>query len=145
MTAVAGSTSRVFATDLFEAKPSKRSSVANPDPNELLTPKWKTPFRRVFESRRLRESFEGFLDNVFMQLDKEKFYALMDDVMKDKTLSDAQIYEKVYVRIDEALPSGLKKIYQQLKSLKTLRGVMLEQANYVIGQLKSVYPHKIKD
>ncbi len=144
MATITGSTSRLD-TDLFAAKPCKKAIVAtNEDANEVVTLKRKTPFRRVFESPRLRKSFEGFLDNVFMQLDKEKFYALMDEVMKDKTLSDAQIYEKVYARIDEARPSGLKKIYQQLKSLKTLRGVMLEQANYVIGQLKSVYPHKIK-
>ena len=104
----------------------------------------KTPFRRVFESVRLRKEFEGFLDNVFMQLDKTKLYALIDEVMTDKSLSDDQIYEQVHSRIDEARPKGLAKIRQQLKSLSRLREVMLGQAKFIIDQMKGVYLHKLK-
>ncbi|MFA6916578.1 MAG: class I SAM-dependent methyltransferase [Parachlamydiales bacterium] len=58
-------------------------------------------YRRVFKSNNtLRTEFCNCLKTIFLNLDADKFLALMDEILNDPSKTDAQIYNELLLRID---------------------------------------------
>ncbi len=89
------------------------------------------------------KNFTGFLDNVFMQLDSKKFFALMENILKDQSLTDEQIYQKLQGRIGEAkhstFHSGITNCFSaRLRSLRTFKKDISFQVKTLMGKDKKI-------
>jgi len=85
-------------------------------------------FRQVFDKEHgQRKEFAMFLNNIFMQLDEDKFFTLIDDILKDESLDDQQVYSELLRRIEEARPGFIKTNMNALRSLKVLKKDLAEQ------------------
>ncbi len=102
---------------------------------------WKpsSSYREVFcQAGGQREEFRDFLRNIFMQLDDQKFYPLIDSILKNEHLSDQEIYEELCSRIGEANFGKVGTPLAALKSLKVLKKELSEQIDQVMGTQKKV-------
>ncbi len=91
-------------------------------------------YRAIFDNpdlekrARLRKAFRGFINNVFMQVDCDKLYDLIDDILKYCD-SNAEIYRELKKRVPEEIGYGaITKIRQILKSLDTIKHDLTAQA-----------------
>lgn len=92
-------------------------------------------YRNVFNRvRGQREEVKAFLHNVFMQLDEEKFFNLIDSILDDRSLTDEQIYSILSDKIHKARPNTLVKLKHTLESLRTLQNDLGNQTAHLIGQ-----------
>lgn len=109
-----------FFIDYFSAKMSRESL-----------------FRRVFDRvDGQRQEIRDFLNNVFMQLDEEKFFALMDSILDNPQLDDEQIYVSLYNKIRQAKGSLVSNLRDTMRSLKSLKNELGDQTAYLVGQRK---------
>lgn len=94
-------------------------------------------FRKVFNRMGgQREGIKDFLKNVFMQLDENKFFHLMDSILEDPKLNDEQIYATLYQRIGEAKPDPISLLSYTLKSLDCLKQEIGDQTAELVGKKK---------
>lgn len=91
-------------------------------------------FREVFNRvTGYREEMGDFLHNIFMQLDEEKFFIVMDTILEDKKVSDEEIYNKLFSAISEASPGTLSKLKLSLRSLSCLKEELGDQTAELVG------------
>ena len=93
----------------------------------------KSHFQAVFSSSYLRNEFRTFLDNIFLQLDSDKFFTLIDDIITPKKTDD-KIYLELSNRIGEAKASALKTSYRALQSLSQQKVVLTDQMTELLGK-----------
>lgn len=94
----------------------------------------KSLFRPVFNrTNGQRKEIRAFLANVFMQLDEEKFFALVDSVLEQPNLSDEEVYRAVYAKINRAKPNKVVGLQKTLKALATLKKDLADQATLLLG------------
>lgn len=92
-------------------------------------------FRNVFNRvTGQREEVKAFLNNVFMQLDEEKFFPLVDSILEDRSLSDEQIYQVLAEKIYKAQPNTFIKLKHTLESLNALKNDLGNQTAHLIGE-----------
>jgi len=90
-------------------------------------------FRRVFDRvDGQREQIRAFLHNVFMQLKEEEFFNLVDSILENIDLSDDEIYEELFKKINTAKPNKFLAIKALLKSLYALKGDLGDQVATLI-------------
>lgn len=96
-----------------------------------------SPFRNVFNRvSGQRKEIEAFLTNVFMQIDEEKFFPLMDSILEDRSLTDEQIYKALSKKIYKAQPNTVIKLKHTLESLNSLKKDLGDQTAHLIGNKK---------
>lgn len=94
-------------------------------------------FRKVFNRvNGQRNEVQDFLNNVFMQLDEERFFHLVDSILENPQLDDAQIYATLYNKIGEAKPNVVSHLQHTLQSLNSLKNDLGDQTAYLVGQRK---------
>ncbi len=91
------------------------------------------PFRAAFSDPAQRDRIKGFLENVFMQLDTENFFALVDDILTSPHVHDKDMYSILQKRLKESSFSFLKKNTRALKSLKAVKKDLSDQMQELIG------------
>lgn len=95
----------------------------------------KSLFRATFDRvNGDREGIRDFLNNIFMQVNEKQFFALVDQVLENPNLSDEQIYQKLYEKIQAAKPNALTNLKQTLRSLHILKNELGDQTAYLVGQ-----------
>lgn len=92
-----------------------------------------SPYHTVFSSPALRVEFRKFLDNIFLQLDADAFFVLIDDILSYAT-SDEQVYSELHRRIGEAKPSTLKTTCNILESLRGQKAALIGQMIQQLGK-----------
>ncbi|PJD95782.1 MAG: hypothetical protein CK425_07710 [Parachlamydia sp.] len=94
-------------------------------------------FRQVFNRvDGQRQEIRDFLNHVFMQLDEEKFFALVDSILENPQLNDEQIYTILFQKIGQAQPNMIVKLQHTLKSLESLKRDLANQTAHLVGQRK---------
>jgi SAM-dependent methyltransferase len=83
-------------------------------------------FKHIFESPTLTAKFNEFLNTIFLQLNEQKFGALMTDILS-KNLSYEATYQELFERIGEAKGGPLARVCAQLRSLKVLKETLGSQ------------------
>lgn len=96
-----------------------------------------TCYKKVFLSPELRTEFAKFLNNIFMQLDEKKFFALIDDIMT-YAHTDEEIYQELANRIGEAKGGFLTTAWRILRSLKIEKKEISALVGQVLGNDKTV-------
>lgn len=96
-------------------------------------------YRKVFQGTpEMQTQFADFLRTIFYQLDEEKVFALMKDILKDPQKTDATIYEELVTRIGET-----KKPFSILSMMKALfvvrKGMGVQVASHLEGLEKSSF------
>lgn len=91
---------------------------------------FRTVFSRVGGQR---AGMRDFLNNIFMQLDEQKFFALVDNVLENPNLNDEQIYTTLYKKIGQAKYGTVSGLRQTLRSLKTLKNEIGDQTAELMG------------
>jgi len=94
-------------------------------------------YRHVFSSPYWREEFAKFLNVIFLQLDEEKFFALIDDIMRNSS-SDEEIYDELARRIGEAKPGRLATFRLMMRSLSELKDAISDQIAKALGPQNKV-------
>lgn len=96
-------------------------------------------YRQVFAIENgQREEFRAFLKNIFMQLDEDKFFKLIDSILENPDLSDEEIYEQLSKRIGEASPGFFQKIAAKFRSLSTLQRDLAGQVCTVMDDARKL-------
>lgn len=91
-------------------------------------------FRKVFNRvNGQREEVRDFLNNVFMQLDDENFFILVDSILENPELDDEEIYNKLYKKIGQAKPNAITNLQHTLKSLSSLKSDLGDQTAHLAG------------
>jgi SAM-dependent methyltransferase len=94
-------------------------------------------FREVFKKEAgQRAEFRQFLSNVFMQLNEDKFFALMDSILENESLTDEQIYEQLSQKIGQAKDGTLTTLLAVFRSLRELKKDLSDQVKQVMGSQK---------
>lgn len=94
-------------------------------------------FRKVFNrTEGQREGVRDFLNHIFMQLDEEKFFSLIDSILEDPQLSDEQIYALLYSKIGQAKPNVISNLQLILHSLKSLKNDLGDQTALLVDHKK---------
>lgn len=94
-------------------------------------------FRKVFNRvGGQRGQVRDFLNNVFMQLDEDNFFILVDSILKNPQLNDEQIYAILYSKIGQAKPNMISNLQHTLQSLKRLKNDLVDQTTHLIGEKK---------
>lgn len=91
-------------------------------------------FRTVFSDPVQRGWIKDFLNNIFMQLDQEKFMALVDDILTNPLADDEEVYRALQKRLDEGSFSFAKASKQKLKALFTLKKDLSDQMQVLLGK-----------
>lgn len=108
-----------FFTDYVDAKSPKAES---------------TPFRSLLKAEDgMRTEIKAFIDNIFMQINTERFFTLCDDVFNDTTLANEEIYPILLSRISEAKMGTYKNLKNAMESLKVLKSEIAAQAKSLLG------------
>ncbi|MCS5707900.1 FAD-binding protein [Candidatus Berkiella cookevillensis] len=77
-------------------------------------------YKAIFQSPRLKAEFGKFLDNVLQRVDKDKLFALMDDILSYAD-SNEDIYCELHKRISEVMPSFIGSATRILSSLSDIK------------------------
>lgn len=93
----------------------------------------KSHYQTVFSSPALRTEFRKFLENIFLRLDSNKFFSLIDEIMKSAK-TDEEIYLSLSKRITEARGSVFKTTYCALLSLFRQKKVLKGQIGELLGK-----------
>lgn len=102
-----------------------------------LDDKYDSLFRKIFNRvDGQRNEVRAFLNNIFMQLDEQSFFMLMDSILENPQLSDEQIYANLYTKISQAKPNALSNLRLILRSLKSLKNDLSDQTAHLVGQRK---------
>lgn len=90
-------------------------------------------FRHVFSrTNGQRKEIDSFLKNVFMQLNEEAFFSLIDTILDHSELDDVAIYEKLSKNIDKAKPNAVSGLKHSLDALWALKQDLAKQVNYLV-------------
>lgn len=81
----------------------------------------------------MRAETAAFINNIFMQLETDRFLALMDDILKTKSLQDAEVYPILLSRVGEAKANPFRAVWNSFKSLKALQNELAEQVKTLLG------------
>lgn len=93
-----------------------------------------TEFQSLLNSQTgMRKETSAFIDNIFMQLETNRFLALMDDILKMPHLKDSEVYPILLSRIDEAKGNPLQNIRSSFTSLKALQNELADQVKSLLG------------
>lgn len=77
-------------------------------------------YKAIFQSPILKAEFGKFLDNVLQRVDKDKLFALMDDILSYAD-SNEDIYRELQKRIFEIMPSFMGSVTRILSSLSDIK------------------------
>lgn len=94
-------------------------------------------FKVVMASPDMKKAFEGFLQNVLQRVDSDKFYALLEDILKYND-SHAEIYQELCRRLPEVMPSTLGSLKRILGSLSAIKQDLGTQAHALLPERKQV-------
>lgn len=108
-------------------------------------------FRFVFDRQSgMRDEMKAFLNNIFMQLNDQKFFSLVDSILEDSSLDDQEIYQKLYRKIHFAKPNkiaslkhGLNALNSLKKDLSTQAHVLLQDKQEILGYVEIGYPGRL--
>lgn len=78
-------------------------------------------FKEIMANEQTKKEFAGFLEVVLKRVDTDKFFALLEDILKYND-SHEEIYEELCKRLPEVMPGklgSLKRILDSLSSIKT--------------------------
>lgn len=84
-------------------------------------------YRNIQSSKENKKLFGQFLDNILQRVDKDKYFALMEDILS-YSHSNLEIYAELKNRIDEIKPSYLGSAVRVFRSLSTIKEDLSEQA-----------------
>ena len=112
------------------------------DPNQVFTsgfyqkylapqPDIKNHFKAIMATAQTKKEFEGFLKNVLQRVDSDKFYALLEDIMKYND-SHAEIYQELCHRLPEIMPSTWSTLRRILGSLSAIKVDLATQAHELL-------------
>lgn len=107
-------------------------------------------YKAIFKSPALKAEFGQFLDNILQRVDKDKLYALMDDILSYAD-SNEDIYNELQRRVSEIMPSfidGTTRILSSLSDIKhdlgqqvaTLMQSDPNKTNTINGLIEIGYP-----
>ncbi|GEM_PF-191140 len=118
--------------------------------SEAQSPMRKTDIiREVFSREDGRTQISQFLNIVFMQLDEQQFFRLIDEILSDITLSDEDIYHRLHADIDKASPGTVQQILMTFRSLKALKEDLSSQVETLMknekvsGYVEIGYPGRL--
>lgn len=95
-------------------------------------------FKEIMSSEENRKEFAGFLENVLQRVDTDKFYDLLDDIMKYND-SHEEIYSELCRRLPEIMPGSLGSLKRILNSLSAIKTDLGEQARALLpADLKEI-------
>lgn len=125
---------------IFQGAPAQVKKVEPSSASRCdLFKKYGSTYREVFDRQDgQREEFRAFLRNIFMQLDEDKFFTLIDSILEDPDLSDEEIYAKLSKRIGEASPGFFQKIFGLFRSLGTLKEDLSSQVQTLMGDKRNI-------
>lgn len=99
-----------------------------------MNPVQHSSFRAVFGSHDSRNQFAYFLNTIFYQLDTQKVFAKMDEILADQNNTDEQIYTELVGQIDQMRKPF--SICHQLTALSVLLQGMGVQAARLLRDLR---------
>ncbi|KTC78205.1 FAD-binding protein [Legionella brunensis] len=114
-------------------------------------PKKINHFKEIMKSKETKKKFAGFLENVLQRVDTNKFYQLLEDVMKYND-SHEEIYTELCNRLPEVMPSalgGFRRILNSLASIKEDLGAqakaLMPDTTEINGLVEIGYPGRFVD
>ena len=94
-----------------------------------------SPYRALFSQETgMRKEIEAFITNIFMQVDAEKLFTLMDDILADPSLPDTGVFPILRSRVKEAKRGWLPTLVASFSSLRQLQNQLAEQARDLLGE-----------
>ena len=85
-------------------------------------------FREIFSYQHEgRRQVRMFLDNIFMQMNPEQFFMVMDEILEDEALDDEEIYKRLCKKIGVAKPNAIIGAKRGLKALSLLKNDLGQQ------------------
>lgn len=107
--------------------------------NEVLAHLRQTPttckYRKVFADTASREAFRAFLNRIFLRLDDNKFFALIDTILSNSSLDTD---EKIYAALKENIGTASKGFFGTfLTGLRSLRELQYDLATQVADLMGS--------
>jgi FAD/FMN-containing dehydrogenase/SAM-dependent methyltransferase len=94
-------------------------------------------FKELMASADLKKKFAGFLENVLQRVDTDKFYALLEDIMKYND-SHEEIYAELLRRLPDVMPGKLGSLQRVLKSLANIKEDLTAQAKALMPDVDTI-------
>ncbi|WP_428413352.1 class I SAM-dependent methyltransferase, partial [Legionella sp.] len=110
-------------------------------------PETKNHFKAIMANEETKAKFAGFLKNVLHRIDSDKFFALLEDILKYND-SHQEIYQELSRRLPEIAPGtlgDLSRIFDSLSAIKTDLGeqahsLLPEEMKTINGLVEIGYP-----
>lgn len=90
-------------------------------------------FKEIMASDASKKEFAGFLNVVLRRVDSDKFFALLEDILKYND-SHEEIYQELCKRLPEIMPSTLGGLGRILDSLSAIKEDLTTQAQELLPQ-----------
>lgn len=94
-------------------------------------------FQAIMRNEETKKQFAGFLEVVLQRVDTNKFYALLEDIMKYND-SHEEIYHELCRRLPEILPGAIGSLRRILNSLAVIKEDLAAQAKLLLGDVKEI-------
>ncbi|WP_165397077.1 FAD-binding protein [Legionella sainthelensi] len=125
-----------------------KAAKANEDPHGVfysgmyqhyLAPKEKKHnyFKELMASEETRKKFTGFLENVLQRVDTDKFYKLLEDILKYND-SHEEIYSELLRRLPDVMPGTLGTLRRILGSLSSIKEDLTAQAKALMPDVETI-------
>lgn len=124
MFSLVGENKQATEVSPFEGTKQLKEQTHFPSIPSLPIPSEGSSYRHVFKD--LRAEFTNFLETIFYQLDTEKVFKIMDDILSDESKTDDQIYEELTARVGSA-KKKFAPYYEAFQALPVLKKGMGKQ------------------
>lgn len=94
-------------------------------------------FKELMTSEETKKKFAGFLENVLQRVDTDKFYELLEDIMKYNDTHE-EIYTELLRRLPDVMPGALGSLRRILGSLSSIKEDLTAQAKALMPDVDTI-------
>lgn len=130
---------RVAAFQKAKAEEDPKGVFSSGLSQHYMEPKADKPnyFKALMASEDTKQKFAGFLDNVLQRVDKDKFYTLLEDILKYNDTHE-EIYAELLRRLPDVMPGKLGTLQRILGSLSSIKEDLTAQAKALMPDVKTI-------